>query len=304
MSEERSNRGKGIVFGVLATLGVAALVVFALLGYRQYVARTEAVSKIDQATALVESADEAIVGIDEVVRAKVTPELAQEASGTIASVDKAKADLDKAISLIDAAIPGLGSKDQQRAQLLRASTQRRDEMLEHVPEILSANIQASTALPLATEGWDALVEASKLSSQAVAAYNKLTKDGVTQSRTLNQKAGATLATALEKFNAAEKAFPQAPFEQYVAYIETRIELNKLSQQSDAAWLGGDIAKANSIIATYNVADKRAVSLAGKLPETPQKAISGAFETQTEQLMADYYDARDKALRADEALRDF
>ncbi len=299
-----NGRGRRVLWGALAAVGMVALVVFALLGYRQYTVRTESLGKIDRATVLVEQADEAIVDIDEVVRAKVMPELAEEASAAATSVDQTSAKLNEAMSLIDDAIPGLASKDRQRAQLLRASTERRAEMLEHVPALLAANARAATALPLATEGWNALVEAAKLSEQAVAAYNKLTKEGVTQSRDLNQKAGTTLATAHARFTSAEKAFSAAPFEQYVAYTEARIELNKLSQQSDAAWLAGDIAKANNVIATYNEADKRAVALAGKLPETPQKAISSAFEEETSKLMEEYYAARDRALRADEALRSF
>ncbi len=85
-------------------------------------------------------------------------------------------------------------------------------------------------------------------------------------------------------------------------MDLRISLNRLSQQSDAAWLKGDVKKANEIIATYNTQDAAAIARAKSLPATPEKAIADAYEAAARVATDAYYKARDAATDADESLR--
>lgn len=296
--------GRRTVLGVALAIGLVSIIAFAILGYQAFTARLAAAEQLDSATALVEDADAIVVRIDAVVRAKVTPELAEKARETSSEVDEAERLLSEAIELIDAAFLDLNDDERERAELLKDSAEARKEMLTDVPVILTANAQASSALPLIEEGWESVLEADRISDKAVASYNKLTKAGVTESQKLNKQAAAVLATAEERFRAAEDAFPAAPFEDYIGYVKTRIKLNRLSQQSDTAWLKGDLTKANSIITEYNTEDKKAVEEAKKLPATPATAIADAFERVASEATDAYYAKREAALEADEKLRTY
>ena len=177
-------------------------------------------------------------------------------------------------------------------------------MLDAADAILPMNIAASRALTPARKGWDALLEADVASDKAVASYNKLTRAAVTESSRLNKRAGVLLATAQSEFASAEQQFEPAPFEQYLTYIDGRQALNKLSQQSDAAWLKGDITKANELIKQYNTGDKKSVELAKALPQAPEKAIADTYTELATSPTDDYYTAREQATSADERLKAF
>ena len=61
-------------------------------------------------------------------------------------------------------------------------------MLEHGEQILEANSQAAAAMEHALTGWDLIIEAEKLSDDAVKEYNKLTDASVKQSKKLAAEA--------------------------------------------------------------------------------------------------------------------
>ncbi len=299
-----SGKGKRVALTILAiVLGIVA-VVFIVLAVTTLMARNEAAGKIDQATALLEGADVVVVQVDGVVRSEITSDLAEGARSAAVKIPEAQQDLSEAVRLLQEAKDGGADEDVQRSDLMIATAQARLDMLEQAEIILPFNIKASEALDPATSGWDLVLSADKRSDQAVAAYNKLTKAGVTQSRKLNKQSAEDLTKALAAFKLAEQSFPEAPFERYIEYTEERIELNKLSQQSDAAWLKGDIDKANQLIGQYNAADKRAVELAKALPATPEKAIATAYEKQAKEATDAYYTARAEATDADKSLREF
>ena len=298
------DRPKPAVLVAMLLVGLLALLAFAVLGYQTFTARLEAARKLDEARTLVEEADEIVVDIDEVVRAKVEPSLAARAEAAAEDVDKADALLARAVSLTDQARPDLNDDEREQAALLRASATTRRALLAIAPEILSANAQSAAALTPADEGWTALLEAEKLSDQAVKSYNKLTKAGVRTSRSLNRQAAEKLATAKERFEEAESAFEEAPFEDYVAYLGVRIRLNKLSQSSDKAWLADKFERANRVIREYNKLDAKAVKLASALPASPDAAVATAYARVADALTERYYAARDKALAADRAFREY
>lgn len=283
-----------VALGVLGVVGVAG---FRLLG-----TQFGADKQLDAAAALIEEADAIVVQVDAVVRSDVTTGLAETALSAANRVPQAQWQLKDALEITEKARKTGSTRSRERATLMTAAAQARLDMLEQAPVILRLNAQASEALPLAREGWELVLAAAKTSDDAVAAYNKLTSSGVKKSSKLNKRAEKELAAARAKFVEAEAAFPDADFEAYLTYVDTRIELNQLSQQSDAAWLKKDTAKANEIIGRYNALDATGVSQAQALPVSPELAIAKAYEKAAQAATNAYYNARDAATAADEALR--
>lgn len=293
---------KLVAVGVAAVLGVAILGVVGAAGYRLLSAQFGAGKQLDSAAALIEEADVIVVEVDAVVRSDVTTGLAETALSAANRVPQAQWQLKDALEIIDTVKQTGGSRDRERAALMSTAAQARLDMMDQAPTILQLNAQASEALPLARDGWELVLVAAKTSDEAVAAYNRLTTSGVKKSSKLNKRAEKELISARAKFVEAEAAFPEVDFEAYLAYIDTRIELNKLSQESDAAWLKKDTVKANEIIARYNALDATGVAQAQALPASPELAIARAYEKAAQAATNAYYNARDAATAADEALR--
>jgi hypothetical protein len=283
-------------------LAIVVIVGAGWWGYRTVASRIQAIERTDAATALIESADAVVVQADSVIREKVTPELADAALGASKRIPAATSDLRKAVRLLDEARPLGAAGDQHRIDLLARAAEARIRMLEQAPKVLDLNVSASEALPMAREAWKNVLAADKLSDKAVVSYNKLTKVGVKASNSYNKQAASALASARQKFEAADRSFSEAPFEQYLAYVDARIRLNDLSQKSDAAWLKGDVKTANAVIKTYNIEDKKAVALAKLLPASPDQAIADAYELAAKAATDAYYKAREAATKADASLR--
>jgi len=303
----RRSRAGQRVFERAPWLGyaIAAVLVVAVAGflaYQGFTTRLDSARKVDTATALIEEADVIVVQVDTVVRSEVTSTLAEPARIAATQVPTGVEQLDRAIKLLETGRGGNTTDGQRRGDQLLAAARARRAMLEQAPEILRLNAGASDALVPARDGWNKVIAADAKSDRAVTAYNRLKKDGVLQSRKLNREVAAELAAARTLLETAEGLFPEAPFEAYVAYVDARIALNRLSQQSDAAWLKGDLKQANSLTSSYNVQDAGAIAQARALPETPEKAIADAYEAAARAATDAYYTARDAATDADKELR--
>lgn len=290
-------------------IGVAVLLLVLLLagavyGYTVVRERLESARQIDEATALLKSADATVMGVDGVIQAEITSEVATQAAGLIDDLDATQETLLQAAALIDDARPGLNDEDRERAQVLKDVAGARDRMLEEARPILEANALAAAALPLVRAGWELVLSADEEADQAIDRYNTLTKDGVTASSKLNAEAQADLEGARERFDAAKKAYPALDLAAYAAYVEAKLGLVALSRQSDAAWLAGDPVKANSLASTYNETEKKVVELAKKLPASPEDVVADAYETDVGADVERYFDARERAEEADEELRRF
>lgn len=289
---------------VALVVALVAIAGFAFFGYRTFTERLDAARKLDRATTLVQDADRTVAQIDKAVREKVEKAGVERSRGASERVDDAGKMLEQAVALIDDASPDLIDDEQERAALLRDSATARQEMLEFAPAILAANAEAGSAIPFAEEGWKNLLAADEYADRAVSEYNRLTRSGVLESQRLNRQAASRLGLARERFEAAERGFSDAPFEDYVAYTDSRIRLNRLSLQSDEAWLADRLSAANELIEDYNREDRKAVAQAKKLSSSPTAAILSAHKESTERERKAYLQARARALEADERLKAF
>lgn len=301
VSEGTYARRRGVLLAAVLA-GVVVLIVAGVLGYQSINRRLRAAEKVDRAIELVERADVIVVAVDEVVTAKLSDSLAEKARAAGERVGEAKEKLEEAQRLADEAAPALTTSEKARTELVHTSAGARLDMLKFAPTLLSLNEKAATSLPLAREGWELLKEADATSNKAVAEYNKLNKKGVTQSRDLNRQAAAQLKSAKEKFTEAETAFSAAPFETYIAYIDRRLSINAVSQQTDKAWLADDLTKANSLIRKFNVEEPKAVAQFKALPASPDAAVGAAYDRESKSASDSYFTAKDRALEADKQLQ--
>jgi len=298
---DHSSRDR-LIWTVLVVLGVVVLAIAGTLGWGVMSDRLESAKKLDSATVLVESADRAVIAIDEVVRAELTAEVGRKARELEPTVAPAKRQLEDAVALVDAAYPHLNDTERRRAKLLRTTANAKTQMLEQAPTILSANAKAAQAQPLAEDAWARTLAADKLADSAVASYNKLTKAGVQASAVNNAKAEQGFKEARDLFSQAATAFPEAGMDRYIAYVDQKLVVVSISRKSDAAWLAGKPAEANALIATYNAADAKGVAMAKALPASPATAIADAYKAMADAATEAYFEARKRASAADQELK--
>ncbi|MHB9004359.1 MAG: hypothetical protein ACYC6C_09910 [Coriobacteriia bacterium] len=284
-----------VAFAVLAGIG--------FLVYRETTAKNEAMRQLAEATDRLEAADEIVIEVDEVVRARVEPSLGERAADAKDKLGEALGDLSSARSIIAAARNELPEEEVERADALDKSAEARQEMLEHAEGILDANIKAAAALGDANAGWDLVLEGEKIADAAVVEYNKLTKAAAIKSQDLSVQAERKLTDGRVKLESAEKAFPEAAIETFVDYVNQKLALIAISKQADAALIAGKNAQANQYSNQYNAKDKEVIALAKKLPDTPSAAIATAFENVAGKANQAYFQAREEATQADERLRD-
>ncbi|MDO8986653.1 MAG: hypothetical protein Q7V14_00315 [Coriobacteriia bacterium] len=302
----RSSAGKRGLGGVWITLAV--IVALAILGavgwygYQAKVTRSAASEKLAEATGLIESADEVVLQIDEVVRAEVTANVGRKAAEAKTKFDGASADLDSAITMLEQAKPDLSEAEVLRANALANSAKARITMLGQASPILDANVAAGSAIDPAQEAWTLMLDAEKIADESVKEYNKLTKDAVSKSATLTVSAEAKFKESRLKFDEAHKAFGAAGLDVYLTYIDQKLAALALSRQADTSFVAGNNAQANEYSNQYNVKDKQVIELAKKLPASPSAVIADAYEKQAGEATKAYFQAREEATSADDELR--
>ncbi len=300
MTEEA--RRERTIWTALIVGGVVVVIIAGVLGWGVMSKRLESAKQMDQAIIMVESADTAVIAIDKVVRAEVTPEVGQQALELEPTVAPTAAKLTEAVNLIDAAYPSLNNAERAKADLLKKTAKAKLDMLEQAPVILSSSVKVATAQPLAQDAWDQTLAADKLADSAVASYNKLTKAGVQDSAVKNAQAEKAFQSARDLFSQAATAFPEAGLDRYVAYVDQKLVQVGISRKSDAAWLAGKPASANSFIAAYDKADAKGIAMYKALPPSPSTAIADAYKALADAATVLYFEARDKASAADQSLK--
>lgn len=290
----------GLKLGIVAAVVVmvALIVTAGVYGFQQASARRIALQQLSEATTLVRDADKVVVEVDEVVRAEITPELSVRASEAASRVPDAIADLRAALELIEDATPALPEEHANEGAALAASAAARIDMLDLADSILKANVAAAAALGPARSGWDHIIAGEKLADQAVAEYNKLTRTAVINSQNLSDKALARYRQARDQFAAAHAAFKEAGLDAFIAYAEEKIALIGISKEADAAFLAGKNVEANKLSERFNAREKEIAEKAKSLPKTPEAAIAAAYDRIASAATAAYFDARDKATKAD------
>jgi hypothetical protein len=277
------------------------IVVFAaaaLIGTKAIARRFEAARKLDRAQELLTSADAVVLDVDEVVRAKASPQIARRARNLGERMTVAKNDLEETVRLIDGSLSSVTDDEREAAGLKRASAEARLNMLEPARTILDASAKAGDALDPSRKGWELVVGAEKLADDSVRQYNRLNKAGVAASSKLARQAQEKLREAKPYFSQAATAFPEAGFERYSEFIDSKASLLDLSRQSNTLWLAGKIAEANVVIVRYNALEKKTIALAAGLPESPGKAVADTYERLAGAATEEYFAARKVATKAD------
>jgi hypothetical protein len=300
--KDKPSRRRTWITVVVAVVLITALAGLSWWAYDTISERRLAAERLERATQLVEDADVVVIEVDDIIRTPIETSVGVRAEAAIDLIPDARGDLEEALSLIALAKPVLQDEDAEAADALAESASARLDMLEHAEPILEANAQAAAAMEHALRGWDLILEAEKLSDEAVKEYNKLTDASVTQSKKLASDGKAKAEEAKTEFESAQAAFPSSDFSAYIAYADAKAAALGVSIKADDAYLEDRPTDANTFNDQYNDAEKKLIALAKELPDSPVEPIRIAYEALAAEPTEAYFLARDRATASDALLQ--
>lgn len=295
--------GWKVVIALVVLAALTAIGVGWWLYYETTQARNAAIERLNEATALVESADDVVLAVDAVVRAEIDADVGEQAAELQDELPGAREELSSAIRLIGQARVDLPDDELVYAQALEDSALARIDMLDDASTILEYNVKAAAALDPALDAWSLVVEAGDLSIQAVESYNELTRESVTRSAELTGEAAEKVREAQALFSEAATGFPEVDFEPYLEYCAEKLAALEISKEANEAYLADRPEAANELSQRYNEAEQALAELAAELPASPAELIANGYERYAAEATEDYFDARARATDADGRLRE-
>lgn len=253
---------------------------------------------VSDAFGTIRATDSVVLGVDDIVRSPITPELAPRAHVLAQRVPGALERLRGSLGALKGFRALLNQRDGELADALMASARERITMLEAAVDILETAERVSAALTPVREAWTLVADAAKLADQAAVAYDTHTRSGVSTSTQLTEEAVQKLISADERLATVERVLPEANVSVQRRYVTLRQRLASESLRIDAAWLAGDIERANRSLDSYIVDQSQLTELAGKLPKTETAPIEKAYAEVTGAQTTRYEGARAREIEAD------
>ncbi len=292
----RSARRIVAVLGAIALVGVVVFAGTRIAGVA--FERTQRSSAaIDEAYALLESSDEAILALDSAV--------AMPAQGSNSVLNDRLSSLAAVESLLDRAINRAEEVSSQKSdseylevasQIKEAAIARKD-LVEKGRISLVQGKTAKRGADLAMQAWEQTMSADAAARSAVADANPSNYDIAAA-----QESVALFQDALVLVRQAMVEYPQADFSLFETYLEKRGNALQNAIACAVSLRSGDEAASNANAIAYNNTEQEAAQIASSLPDNPAQPILDVFGEEGADADEAYQEARKRASRADAALR--
>ena len=153
--------------------------------------------------------------------------------------------------------------------------------------------------------WHSVLGADEAARSAAALANSADNDDqIKQSRDQSKDAQDKMRSVKTSIEKVAKERSDLDLSAYIAYLDKRIESLDHAIATSEALLAGDKEKAASENEAYNRADEEAAVLAQGIPLSSEEAVEGTFEETVKACVADYREAREKAVESDLLIRQY
>ena len=273
--------------------------------YKEHTAHTERMSHLERALSDLTSADEIILEMDELINGKVDDGTEEKVTTVKQKLPDATALLDSAEQAVQAADSEANPSQEKEAVVrARAAIAARREMIEQGPLIMDAAVAAHRASEIVEAAWAEVVGADSLAREAAELIADTTMENVQASKEKTEEANELFNDALAQLRAGESAYQGTDLSDQIEYVETRIAAMGYAIASDDAILAFNKEEAAAQNDAYNEADREAAELAKGLSDRPSELIHSTYLRDIEQPSKLYGEARSKAETADAFIRDY
>lgn len=295
-----------IITGAIVVAIVGAFGFFAFAEVSRYMAdQNQTLALLDEALQTIETTDETIVAMDELVMKPIDEQDTQTLDSITSQLADTSKQLDAALTQAQYASENLVNARQREAanQAITAITARQ-EMINEGRQLVEEGKRAQQAADNMNEAWPLILEADALTQDAGNLVAYTTEANVTTSMDKTNQ-------AIEKFKEAQKKiqwvvdnYPAADVSAYATYLERRIEGQEAALDSDAAMLLMDRDTAEEKNQVLYDCDSEAAQIAQGFSEDPTEPVVSAYQANSEELREKYLQARSQAASADTYLRDY
>ena len=290
---------------ITAVLVLTACAVGGTYLYRQYQSYQDNVSKLKTAFSLINTADETILVLDEVVDDPLSQAKSSERAQIRAEEERLMRDLNEAMALANEV--SLRCDDAEEKEVAIATVDAvnaRLLLIEKGKAVLDASDTALEAQKKGEEAWAKLTSAESALRESANLIKDTTLENIAASKEKSEEAIELFEACVPLFEEAQACYPAVDYAPFFAYIEKAIETQRYAIASDDALTDRNKEEAEDQNDRYNQAADELAELGEKLPKSVSSLVSEVFAEQTAETVAQYQQARSQAGTSDSFIRDY
>ena len=299
-------RRSRIIAGTTTAVIVAALVVagvwFLYDDTMRYQQNTE---QLRFSAEKLGSTDELLLALDDSLSDPMGDKAGEFSLERRDDVRQAMTALDEAESTASQAMQGLReTREREAADALMMGSSARKTMFEKGMEILAAAQATAQPYEQLVKAWQQVVEADDAARDAASLAAQGSQDVIARSSDLSRQAMDLFQQSYTAIESLSQQNTDVDLDEYLSYIDKRIEALGYAIASNDALLERDTAKAVQQNDAYNQADRDAAEIAASFPTDPGQPFLDALESDTADQVESYEAARSQASSSDAFLRDY
>ena len=307
ITRRKRRRTRAKVVSVLAGVAiVGAIGIVTYTEFNRYMAdQNQMVAMLSEALQTIESTDEAVVAMDELVMKPIDEQDVEKLDEISASLSDVSEQLDTAYTQAQQVSDHIvNSRDREASNQALSAISARQEMIRNGSLLIEEGKTAQQAADNMSQAWNLILEADTLTQNAGRLVTETTEENVTESMDQTNQAIDKFKEARELVDWVAEHYPAADVSNYLTYIDKRIEGQEAALESDAAMLLMDRGTAEEKNQVLYGCDDEAAQIAQEFPEDPSQQVLDAYQESSKSLREKYLQARSQAASADSYLRDY
>lgn len=304
--KKRRRRRNMTIRAVTVACIVVAIGVVGFFGYRFYANSQSFEQQFDSIVGRLVEQDEFLAELDaslsdplDAVQEKKREGLRGELSGRLESMRSIRDDAESAASL------AIGEKERVAINQISIAAESRLSMMEEGSQLLSLSKTMNDEQAALNAIWNDVLDVDQHMRSATESSNKAdTEKAIEEAQEATQKALDEARAVCEELESAQETYHELDLSDQIEYMNTRAKSLDYALATSAALIAGDREKAASQNDLYNEYDRKAVSLAEKLPRSISSVVKKAHDENYGKLTDEYEKARDKTIEADAVVRNY
>ena len=204
-----------------------------------------------------------------------------------------------------AAVFAVGENERIAINQMAIAANSRLSMMESGSQLLSLSKTMNDEQSALNAIWNDVLDVDQQIRSATELSNKaVTEQATEEAQQATQKALEGTGTVCQELESAVEKYPELDLSDQIEYMNTRSKSLEYALNTSAALIEGDREKAAAQNDLYNEYDKKAVSLAEKLPRSISNVVKKAHAKNYKKLTDEYEKARAKTIEADTIVRNY
>ena len=261
----------------------------------------------------IEEADDSIIPFDELVTEQMSSDVSEldaadaeeRLENLRSSLDEAKVTLTNAKSAAEELETQLVTpQEKEAANQAILTINARLSMIDQGLIIVEETTKATRAAKLLDAGWNDLLDGDEFARGAALAITDISPEQARRSQEMSEQALTLFQSSYDAIYEADQLFMELDIEDFLTYLQLRIDAQRQAIASDEAYLEQTKDAAQQANDRYNQLENEAAEIAEGLDSTELSRIEEFLYARIHNELSDYATQRQQAGGADQILRDY